>query len=94
MAVGISSRRVYKNWLTDEDFADRAALVFEEVTDKLEQEAIDRAMVGSDNLLITLLKARKAEFNQKVEISGPGGTPLELASARDKLAQMLLTQDD
>lgn len=49
---------------------------------KLESEAWRRALAGSDLLLMFMLKAADPtiyERNQRIELTGPGGAPLELS---------------
>jgi hypothetical protein len=79
-------RRTFYDWAgKDPEFAAQLKDAREQVTDDLEQEAINRAHAGSDTLLIFLLKSLRPEVyreNVKMEHSGPGGKPIEVSSKR------------
>lgn len=72
-AAGIGRRTAY-NWRdADEAFAAAWDDALESGTDALEDEAVRRALDGSDTLLIFMLKARRPEkFKERVanELSG------------------------
>ena len=73
------SRLDHYAWLKAEDheYAELFAAAQEEAIDTLEQEAVRRAMIGSDVLLIFLLKgARPDKYRERREITGAGGGPL------------------
>ncbi len=45
----------------------------------LEEEAVRRALIGSDTMLIFLLKgARPDKYRERYEHSGPGGGPMDI----------------
>lgn len=76
------ARSTYYLWIQDDqDFAAATDAAIEAGTDKLEDEALKRAMgmMGSDTLLIFLLKARRPEkFKDRIaqEHTGKDGEPL------------------
>lgn len=87
-AAGIGRRTAY-NWRNaDEEFASAWDDALESGTDALEDEAIRRALDGSDTLLIFMLKARRPEkFKERVanEHTSPDGsmspTRIEIVAA-------------
>jgi hypothetical protein len=76
-AAGIR-RSTVNSWVeNDDNFATRFSEATEDFVDTLEERAVERAKDTSDVLMVTLLKAnRPAKYGAKVELSGPGGTPL------------------
>lgn len=71
--AGVSRQTAYRHRQSDEDFALAWADAEEQSTEELEREAINRAINGSDTLMIFLLKARRPEKyreNVKIEHSG------------------------
>lgn len=61
--LGLSKKQVYAWRAKDQEFADRwDELVNHTIVPQLEQEAVRRALNGSDLLLIFLLKAHKRAF--------------------------------
>lgn len=96
--VGISRTTAYEWRNQDKAFAAAWDAAIEESTDRLEYEAVRRAVDGcdrpvfyqgekcgdvreySDTLMVLLLKARRpAAYREQrqVELSGPGGSPME-----------------
>lgn len=82
-AAGIS-RECHFGWVRvgdpnyDADYARAFADAQDELTERLEQEAIRRATTGrSDTMLIFLLKARRPDvYRDRVEHTGKDGAPL------------------
>lgn len=67
--AGIARQTAYSYRQSDEDFALRWADAIEEGTEELEKVARRRAVEGSDNLLIFLLKARRPEvYRERSEV--------------------------
>lgn len=59
-------------------------------TARLEDKARDRAMTGSDQLMMFLLKARnRKKYGDKQEVEHSGG--IDLSGAKEKLAARLAT---
>lgn len=66
--IGVSRQALYKLRQEDENFADEWDSAIEEGTDRLEDEAIRRAMGNSDTLMIFMLKARRPQkYKDRVE---------------------------
>jgi hypothetical protein len=66
-------RSSHYRWMKDPEYAAQFETAREEAIDRLEGEAINRAMHGSDRLMEFLLKGAKPEKyreNHKVEITG------------------------
>lgn len=82
------SRRTHYDWLEHEPYKNEFMKVREGLAELLLDEAIDRALAGSDRLLEFLLKGLKPEiFNrQRVEISptGPGLAGLAIWQLSDE----------
>ncbi len=78
------NRATWYKWIeTDDEFAREVVSAQEQVADSLEEEAISRAVNGSDTLLIFLLKGQKRErYGDKREVSGPGGGPIPVVAGR------------
>ena len=76
--------RNHYNWLRDDAtyaaaFAEANALAIQ----SLEDEAYRRAMMGSDTLLIFLMKgAMPAKYRERYEHSGADGAPLQIVLTR------------
>jgi hypothetical protein len=81
-AAGAPSSTIYLWRDSDPEFAAAWRHAYErDGRDALVEEARRRALAGSDILLIFLLKQRDPSFRDKhVEVSGPGGGPVEVAS--------------
>lgn len=66
--IGVSRQALYKLRQEDENFAEEWDSAIEEGTDRLEDEAIRRAMGSSDTLMIFMLKARRPQkYKDRVE---------------------------
>lgn len=76
------ARGTYYGWRDEvEGFAEAADQAIEQGTDRLEDEAMRRAVHESDTLLIFLLKARRPKKYRdtfKLQHSGPNGEPLTI----------------
>lgn len=89
------SRETHYRWMReDPTYPARFQTAFEESADSLEDEAHRRAHIGSDTLLIFLLKGKKPErFREqwKGEISGPnsGPIPIDLTKLTDEQLEQL-----
>ena len=87
--VGIGRTSAYKARQQDEAFAVAWADVEEESTETLESVAVQRAVDGSDTLMIFLLKSRRPQKyreNVKIEHGGEIRTDLDELS-RDQLRE-------
>jgi hypothetical protein len=74
------SKTAYRSWYNEEaDFAREAEAALESGTDRLEDEAIRRALDASDVLLIFLLKGRRPGiYNRKtLVVEGNPDAPLQ-----------------
>lgn len=94
-AVGMSSR-TWWNWLkADKEFAAEVAAAEQAVADHLEEVARQRAVAGSDVLLIFLLKGfRPEKYRERYqhEVTGKDGGPIQhedVTQARDRLRHRL-----
>lgn len=92
IAAGVD-RKTWYNWVRDDEtFAEHVASAKEQVADRLEQAAIERATAfiePSDTLLIFLLKGLRREvYGDKREISGPDGGPIPISPV-EKLSTQL-----
>jgi hypothetical protein len=70
MQAGVSRSLVYKRSARSAQFAKKLQDAVEQGTDTLEDEAVRRALAGSDTLLMFLLRARRPEKyreNMRVE---------------------------
>lgn len=75
-AVGVSYHTVQK-WKKDPKFLDFMEQATEVIADTLEEAAYQRALEGSDRLLIMLLRAlRPRKYADRKEVSGPEGGPV------------------
>lgn len=80
---GIARDTAYDARRRDPVFADALANAREVAVDSLEAEARNRALKGSDVLLIFLLKAARPDIyrdNARVELTGAGGGPVRTAN--------------
>lgn len=77
-------RRTWYDWMeADPEFAKAADNAYEQVTDSIEQTAVEKAQAGDTTLCIFLLKNRRHEvYGEKQEITGPGGGPLVIQRSR------------
>ena len=81
--IGRSTAYTYRS--SDDDFAARWDAAIEMGTDRLEKEAIRRAMDGSDTLMQFLLRGRRrGTYGERVEVNAriEAVTSGELAAAR------------
>jgi hypothetical protein len=78
------SRDTWYRWLKErQGFAERVAAAYEQVTDRLEETAFEKACAGDSGLLQFMLKGRRKEvYGDRREISGPGGAPIQIAQKR------------
>lgn len=67
-AVGVNRVTVYHHRDCDAQFAAEWDAAIESGTDKLEDEAVRRALKVSDTLLIFLLKGRRIQYRDRVNI--------------------------
>lgn len=67
-ALGINRATAYKHREVDPEFAAQWDVALESGTDKLEDEAVRRALKVSDTLLIFLLKGRRIQYRDRVNI--------------------------
>jgi len=83
------SRTTFYNWRkNDEDFAAAVLVAMEDAVDVLEAEARRRALVGSDTLLIFLLKGAKPEvYRERHQVEHSGEVGFTLTQAMKKLEE-------
>ena len=74
------NRSTWYEWVKkDADFKAQVEAAEEQVTDRIEQTATQKAVAGDTTLLIFMLKNRRREkYADRHEISGPDGGPIEL----------------
>lgn len=93
--VDVPRRTVY-NWKRDDPvFAASWEECYDVGTDYLERVAQERAVNGSDLLLIFLLKGRrpgKYRDNVRHEVTGAGGGPIEFAVAAKEAREQLISR--
>lgn len=85
---GIGRKTVYMWRAEDPGFADEWDDAIESGVERLEDEAYRRALVGSDTLMIFLLKAKRPKVyadKQRIEHSGPNGGPVEVATIERRI---------
>jgi hypothetical protein len=88
--AAIVGRRTAYDWRDrDPAFAARWDEAFDEGTDKLEDLALKGAEQGSERLLLALLKARRPERYQRMQIEHSGSLEVMLNHAAETLAQKL-----
>ena len=78
---GIGRKTVYLWRSQDGDFAEAWDEAIESGVERLEDEAYRRALVGSDTLMIFLLKAKRPKVyadKQRLEHTGADGGPLQI----------------
>lgn len=69
MLAGVSRSLVYKRSTRSAKFAQKVQDAIEQGTDVLEDEAVRRALAGSDTLLMFLLRARRPEkYRENVRV--------------------------
>lgn len=97
--VGHSRNTLYEWKLDDPDFALEWEAAFTQAADSLEDEAVRRAMSGSDLLLIFLLKGLKPDryreqrhltIEQRLSVDVRG---MSVADIRTRLAELRAEQD-
>lgn len=72
-AAGISRSGFYRWIAVDPAFGDEVQMAEEERRDRLEDEAVRRAMEGSDTMLIFMLKTlRRQQFGDRLEVQQQG----------------------
>lgn len=73
-----TDRISHYDWLKKSpEYAEKFRKLVDIAADALEDEAVRRAMDGSDALLLNLLRAWKPDkYRHKTEISGPNGLPI------------------
>ncbi len=80
-AAGIARQTVYRWRQEDEDFARAWDDAVEDGTDLLEDEALRRALEGSDTMLIFLLKARRPEkYRDTHRVQHDGAVRIEVVA--------------
>jgi hypothetical protein len=85
-AAGIGRRTAYDRKDIDPEFAAAWQEALEAGTDELERVARDRALAGSDTLMIFLLKARRPDvYRESMEQRHSGGLTIRLEYADDAL---------
>jgi hypothetical protein len=88
-AAGVGRRTCYDWRDRDAAFAARCDEAFDEDTDKLEDLALKGAEQGSERLLLALLKARRPDRYQRMQIEHSGSLEVMLHHAAETLAQKL-----
>jgi hypothetical protein len=88
-AAGIGRRTAYDWRDRDAVFAARWDEAFDEGTDRLEDLALAGAEQGSERLLLALLKARRPERYQRMQVEHTGSLEVMLSHAANTLAQKL-----
>ena len=88
-AAGIGRRTAYDWRDRDPLFAARWDESFDEGTDRLEDLALAGAEKGSERLLLALLKARRPERYQRMQIEHSGSLEIMLRHAADTLDEKL-----
>jgi hypothetical protein len=88
-AAGIGRRTGYDWRDRDPAFAARWDEAFDEGTDHLEDLALKGAEQGSERLLLALLKARRPERYQRMQVEHSGSLEVMLRHASETLAQKL-----
>jgi hypothetical protein len=88
-AAGVGRRTAYDWRDRDPQFSARWDEAFDEGTDRLEDLALRGAEQGSERLLLALLKARRPERFQRVQIEHSGSLEVMLDQAAHSLAQKL-----
>lgn len=85
-AAGMDRRHMYKIRAGDPQFAEDWADAIEQGADRLEDVATERAIKGSDKLLLALLRAKRPQVYRETirqEISGPEGAPVAMRNEVD-----------
>jgi phage terminase small subunit len=78
-AAGVSRMTAYRERARNPDFAAAWDDAIEDGTDRLEEEAMRRALAGSDTLLIFLLKARRpAQYRETHHVQHDGSVRIEV----------------
>lgn len=93
--AGIGRTAVYDRRDADPAFSAALADAIEDSTDELERVAIARGKEKSDPLLMFMLRARRPEYRDKLELSGARGGPIQIADMTDaELARIASEQAD
>ena len=93
--VGIGRTSAYKARQQDEAFAVAWADVEEESTETLESVAVQRAVDGSDTLMIFLLKSRRPQkYRENVKIEHGGSIGQDAAEMTDAELDKLIAEFD
>ena len=87
--AGLGRRTAYDWRDRDAQFAARWDEAFDEGTDRLEDLALSGAEQGSERLLLALLKARRPDRYQRVQVEHTGSLEVMLSHAANTLAQKL-----
>lgn len=66
-AIGISGRIVYEWQADDRKFARAFDICWQAVTDRLKRVGMSRAIRGSDNLLMFMLKAHDPSYRERIQ---------------------------
>ena len=78
-AAGLARATVYNHREVDQEFKNKWDDAVEQATDALIKEARNRAIAGSDTLLIFLIKGKRHEYaTERRELSGPDGGPIRV----------------
>jgi hypothetical protein len=87
--AGLGRRTAYDWRDRDPQFAARWDEAFDEGTDRLEDLALSGAEQGSERLLLALLKARRPDRYQRMQVEHTGSVEVMLTHAANTLAQKL-----
>lgn len=73
---------LYKKWFNeDPDFRENCEAIQSKIVNELEDAGFKRALKSSDSLLQFFLRAlRPGEYTERKELTGKGGSPLQLAN--------------
>jgi len=85
---GIGRKTAYVWRAQDPEFAEAWDEATEAGVERLEDEAYRRALVGSDTLMIFLLKAKRPKVyadKQRLEHTGPNGGPLQVQAIERRI---------
>ena len=88
-SAGVGRRTAYDWRDRDAAFAARWDEAFDEGTDRLEDLALSGAEQGSERLLLALLKARRPDRYQRMQVEHTGSLEVMLSHAANTLAQKL-----
>lgn len=88
-SAGVGRRTAYDWRDRDPHFSARWDEAFDEGTDRLEDLALSGAEQGSERLLLALLKARRPDRYQRMQVEHTGSLEVMLSHAANTLAQKL-----